>query len=72
MPELEVTIADREVATPPPVPSARMSHATWRFMGDRDAADQAYCVRFAVSQAPEPIIALGGAWAYALPSEQPM
>jgi hypothetical protein len=41
---------------------------TWRYLGDRSAADLAYCARFGVNQAPEPIVALGGAWAYALPT----
>lgn len=41
--------------------------ATWRYLGDRDDADRAYCFRFGVSQAPEPFVAPGGAWAYALP-----
>jgi hypothetical protein len=50
----------------PVLPGAR--DATWRYIGDRAAADRAYCARFGVSQAPEPIVALGGAWAYALPS----
>lgn len=41
---------------------------TWRYAGDRDAADLAYCARFGVTEAPEPTIALGGALAYAVPS----
>ncbi|MBA3945670.1 MAG: hypothetical protein H0X37_14025 [Herpetosiphonaceae bacterium] len=42
--------------------------ATWRYVGERDAADLAYCVRFDVTEAPEPTIALGGAFAYAVPT----
>lgn len=41
---------------------------TWRYLGDRDEADQAYCFRFDVSQAPEPVGIPGGAWVYALPA----
>ena len=66
----EVAITDRDVAAIPAAPSARISHATWRYIGDRVAADQAYCARFSVTLAPEPIVALGGAWAYTLPGEQ--
>ena len=49
----------------PPAPLTR--NATWRFLGERLAADQAYCVRFGVAVAPEPFVAPGGAWAYELP-----
>lgn len=41
--------------------------ATWRYLGERTAADDAYCVRFGVSQAPEPSIGHDDVWAYALP-----
>ena len=44
---------------------------SWRYLGDRAAADSAYCSRFGVAQAPEPWVALGGAWAYALPDVAP-
>ena len=47
------------------------SIATWRFVGDRGAADLAYCARFGTTEAPEPTVALGGAWAYPLPGPQP-
>ncbi len=40
---------------------------TWRYLGDRVAADSAYCARFNVQQAPEPLVAQDGAWAYVLP-----
>jgi hypothetical protein len=50
--------------------SASVGEATWRFLGNRADADHAYCLRFDVSQAPEPTIALGGAWAYSLPSAE--
>jgi hypothetical protein len=40
---------------------------SWRYIGDRAAADGAYCVRFSVTEAPEPYVVPGGAWAYALP-----
>lgn len=39
---------------------------TWRYAGPRDEADLAYCRRFGVNQAPEPLQAFG-AWCYALP-----
>lgn len=41
---------------------------SWRYMGERAAADGAYCVRFSVAEAPEPYAVPGGAWAYALPT----
>lgn len=40
---------------------------SWRYLGDRDEADRAYCFRFGVNQAPEPVVVAGGTWAYALP-----
>jgi hypothetical protein len=43
---------------------------TWRYLGDRDAADRAYCFRFNVSLAPEPFTIPGGAFAYPLPIVQ--
>ncbi len=50
------------------VASARPTTDTWRYLGDRDAADLAYCARFGVQEAPEPALVIGGAWAYALPA----
>jgi hypothetical protein len=50
----------------------RISGATWRYLGDRAAADGAYCVRFGVEQAPEPYAAHGGVWVYALPVMKPV
>ncbi len=47
---------------------ARPTGVTWRFLGERDAADRAYCARFGVSEAPEPVRVLGGALAYAVPA----
>ena len=41
---------------------------SWRYIGERAAADGAYCVRFSVTEAPEPYAVPGGAWAYALPT----
>jgi hypothetical protein len=52
-----------------PVP---VRDATWRYIGERAAADLAYCVRFGVALAPLPSIALGGAWAYPLPAAAPL
>ncbi len=45
-----------------------MRAASWRYMGERAAADSAYCLRFSVPEAPEPYAAPGGVWAYALPT----
>ncbi len=47
---------------------ASLRNATWRYLGDRVAADGAYCARFGVPAAPEPVVALGGVWVYALPT----
>ena len=41
---------------------------TWRYLGDRDTADRAYCARFSVTEAPEPVSLQGGTLAYALPA----
>jgi hypothetical protein len=41
--------------------------ATWRYLGERAAADDAYCARFGVSQAPEPSVGQDKVWSYALP-----
>jgi hypothetical protein len=49
----------------------RLNVPTWRYQGEREAADLAYCVRFGVDKAPEPTIAPGGALAYALPAVDP-
>lgn len=43
------------------------SAPTWRYLGDRDAADLAYCARFGTREAPEPAVGPGNTWAYALP-----
>lgn len=59
--EPEVMSSERGMAT------VRPNLATWRYLGDREAADLAYCVRFGVARAPEPFVAPGGALAYAVP-----
>ena len=46
------------------------SGPTWRYLGDRAAADLAYCARFGTTEAPEPAMAAGGVWAYPLPATQ--
>ena len=51
-----VTIADSSI-TP-----------SWRYLGERDEADVAYCVRFGVQEAPEPTKAANGVWSYTLPA----
>ncbi len=42
--------------------------ARWRFLGDRADADVAYCLRFGVTQAPDPYVTSGNTWSYALPT----
>ncbi len=64
--------AERDVSGEATGRSAGAGDATWRYIGDRIAADNAYCARFDVAQAPEPSVALGGAWAYALPAIEPL
>ena len=41
---------------------------TWRYLGERTAADLAYCTRFGVQEAPEPTESLSGVWSYVLPT----
>lgn len=41
---------------------------SWRYLGDRNAADVAYCERFGVDEPPEPTEAWNGVWSYALPT----
>jgi hypothetical protein len=40
----------------------------WRYLGDRDTADRAYCIRFGVQEAPEPTEFGSGVWSYAVPA----
>ncbi len=61
--------ADRDLL--PVTAAARLTVPTWRYQGEREAADLAYCARFGVTAAPEPIALQGGAWAYALPESTP-
>lgn len=49
----------------------RLLEAQWRYLGERTAADAAYCLRFGVAQAPEPNVTPGSVWSYALPVVQP-
>ncbi|HEX6289415.1 MAG TPA: hypothetical protein VFZ66_09510 [Herpetosiphonaceae bacterium] len=49
----------------------RPHEAHWRFLGEREAADAAYCLRFGVVQAPEPSGMPDGVWSYAIPGVQP-
>ncbi len=62
--ELKAATADTDGANRPMSPR----DATWRYLGDRAAADNAYCARFGVTAAPEPYVVPGGGWAYALPT----
>ncbi len=57
---------ERDISERAVGPRTSTPTATWRYIGDRTAADLAYCAHFGVSQAPEPFVALGGAWAYAV------
>ncbi len=41
---------------------------TWRYLGERAAADLAYCARFGVVQAPEPMMLSDDILAYTLPA----
>lgn len=68
IPDTSVVVQAEEPASEPRRP---ISGVTWRFLGDRVAADSAYCIRFNVQQAPEPLVALDGAWAYTLPGAKP-
>ena len=52
------------------LPPIAITAVTWRYQGERDAADRAYCLRFAVDVAPEPMVAPGGALAYPVPNEE--
>ena len=45
----------------------RTLEAQWRYLGDRVAADAAYCLRFGVAQAPEPSGMPSSVWSYAIP-----
>ena len=50
--------------------AARPTVPTWRYLGDRAAADVAYCARFGTNEAPTPSLAPGGLWAYVLPTTE--
>lgn len=50
-------------------PAPDQSDWTWRYIGARDEADFAYCRRFDISPAPEPLHAYG-AWCYPLPEKK--
>ena len=64
-PELENNPHERHSGvTGPPV---RSYEAQWRYLGDRVAADAAYCLRFGVVQAPEPAGMPSSVWSYAIP-----
>ena len=64
-----MTNSEARVFETEPVATTRGSYAaTWRYVGDRAAADLAYCARFGTQEAPEPTRVVGGVWAYALPA----
>lgn len=48
----------------------RSLEARWHYLGDRTAADAAYCLRFDVAQAPEPEAMPSSVWSYAMPLVQ--
>lgn len=52
-------------------PPVRILEAQWRYLGERGAADAAYCLRFGVAQAPEPSVIAGSVLSYAIPGGQP-
>lgn len=60
----EPRMLDGERSMPMTIPNV----PTWRYLGDRTAADLAYCARFGVQEAPEPTESLNGVWSYALPT----
>ncbi len=62
--------AERPAFEPLSVATTRSNTPTWRYLGERDAADRAYCTRFGVPVAPEPNVAHGGVWAYTLPERE--
>ncbi len=68
MPHAEDSLTEGQLGVEVVRRPAIIREATWRFLGDRDAADRAYCLRFGVDVAPEALLALGGAWAYPLPA----
>lgn len=49
----------------------RSLEAQWRYLGERSAADAAYCLRFGVAQAPEPEVMPSSVWSYAMPASTP-
>lgn len=61
-------ISGHEPEALPPQRAISSTETTWRYLGERDDADRAYCFRFGVKQAPEPMVVPGGAWAYSLPN----
>lgn len=56
----------------PLIPAAWPTVTTWRYLGDRGAADLAYCERFGTKEAPEPSMVPGGLLAYGLPATEPV
>ena len=66
--QAEPHMAGQQAEALVPQRALALTITTWRYLGDRDEADRAYCFRFGVSQAPEPVTVPGGAWAYALPA----
>ena len=66
---ITMSVSDSTMIEPgPEAAMGRPTTDTWRYLGDRDAADLAYCARFGVQQAPEPMRVQGGVWAYAVPA----
>lgn len=53
------------------MPAVNLTVAMWRYLGEREAADLAYCARFGVAKAPEPVQVLAGVWGYTLPTDVP-
>jgi hypothetical protein len=58
------------VGSDSPETAAWPTVATWRYLGERSAADGAYSARFGTTDVPTPNLAPGGLWAYPLPDTE--
>ncbi len=65
--QTNLQMSGQQPDAPTPQRALGLTETTWRYLGDREDADRAYCFRFGVNQAPEPVLVPGGAWAYPLP-----
>jgi hypothetical protein len=67
----EPTMTEDDLDRGPLQSPPSVSYATWRYFGERLAADSAYCARFGITEAPEPIL-MRGVWLYTLPTAEPL